>query len=43
MENGCELGVARRFFLFGLVSPARLQASKERTCWERKICDGLCL
>jgi hypothetical protein len=25
MENGCELGVARRFFLFGLVSPARLR------------------
>src|ERR1700683_1753909 len=25
IENGCELGVARRFFLFGLVSPARLR------------------
>jgi hypothetical protein len=24
-ENGCELGVAHRFFLFGLVSPARLR------------------
>src|ERR1017187_232126 len=25
VENGCELGVARRFFLLGLVSPARLR------------------
>jgi hypothetical protein len=25
IENGCELGVARRFFLFGLVSPALLR------------------
>ena len=25
IENGCELGVARLFFLFGLVSPARLR------------------
>jgi hypothetical protein len=25
IENGCELGVARRFFRFGLVSPARLR------------------
>ena len=25
IENGCELGAARRFFLLGLVSPARLR------------------